>query len=356
MVNGLKKIAFVVENISNKAGIERAVVNTANALIRMIEYDVYIISIHTADDTEPSYIIDGRIKVMNLNIPKESRYVWYVKLVKKLQTVSRVNAIDYMVGTTHGINSCLIFIRKYVKIIGCEHFNYDACSTIMKISKYMTYPLLNALVLLTREDAERYFYVKKRYVIPNMLSFQTEESATFQHKRIISVGRLSRQKGFDYLIQVAIKLKDAIPEWKIDIIGDGIERETLLKCVKENNLENFVQIKFSTDNIMQELLESSIYVMTSRFEGLPMVLIEAQECGLPIVSFDCKEGPRQIIENNKSGYLVKTGDIDSFANNVIDIAKNREKWASFSKRGRENAANYTEGRIIKLWRELFDTV
>lgn len=121
-------------------------------------------------------------------------------------------------------------------------------------------------------------------------------------------------------------------------------------------MNNFVNIKPATNNIMEELLKSSIYVMTSRFEGLPMVLIEAQECGLPIVSFDCKEGPNQIIQDNKNGYLVEVGDINIFADKVISITKNEEMWNVFSKNAKENADNYSEGRIIKLWMELFDKV
>ena len=139
-------------------------------------------------------------------------------------------------------------------------------------------------------------------------------------------------------------------------MGDGDQREYLLNEIQKNNLNNFVNIKPATNNIMEELLKSSIYVMTSRFEGLPMVLIEAQECGLPIVSFDCKEGPNQIIQDNKNGYLVEVGDINIFADKVISITKNEEMWNVFSKNAKENADNYSEGRIIKLWMELFDKV
>ena len=272
--------------------------------------------------------------------------------------VIKNESIRYVIGTTHGINSCLGSVRKNSKVIGCEHFNYDSCSKIMRFSKYITYPKLDALVLLTIPDSKRYFYVgeNKLYVIPNIVSFQTEDNAKFDAKRIIAVGRLSRQKGFDYLIQVAKKLKNEIPEWQIDILGDGDQREYLLNEIQKNNLNNFVNIKPATNNIMEELLKSSIYVMTSRFEGLPMVLIEAQECGLPIVSFDCKEGPNQIIQDNKNGYLVEVGDINIFVDKVISITKNEEMWNVFSKNAKENADNYSEGRIIKLWMELFDKV
>ncbi len=353
-----KKIAFVVEKISNRAGIERAVINSVNGLIKTGKYDISIISIFTDNSDYPAYLLDKNVKLIHLRINKGSKYAWYIKFVKAIRKVIKNESIRYVIGTTHGINSCLGSVRKNSKVIGCEHFNYDSCSKIMRFSKYITYPKLDALVLLTIPDSKRYFYVgeNKLYVIPNIVSFQTEDNAKFDAKRIIAVGRLSRQKGFDYLIQVAKKLKNEIPEWQIDILGDGDQREYLLNEIQKNNLNNFVNIKPATNNIMEELLKSSIYVMTSRFEGLPMVLIEAQECGLPIVSFDCKEGPNQIIQDNKNGYLVEVGDINIFVDKVISITKNEEMWNVFSKNAKENADNYSEGRIIKLWMELFDKV
>lgn len=353
-----KKIAFVVEKISNRAGIERAVINSVNGLIKTGKYDISIISIFTDNSDYPAYLLDKNVKLIHLRINKGSKYAWYIKFVKAIRKVIKNESIRYVIGTTHGINSCLGSVRKNSKVIGCEHFNYDSCSKIMRFSKYITYPKLDALVLLTIPDSKRYFYVgeNKLYVIPNIVSFQTEDNAKFDAKRIIAVGRLSRQKGFDYLIQVAKKLKNEIPEWQIDILGDGDQREYLLNEIQKNNLNNFVNIKPATNNIMEELLKSSIYVMTSRFEGLPMVLIEAQECGLQIVSFDCKEGPNQIIQDNKNGYLVEVGDINIFADKVISITKNEEMWNVFSKNAKENADNYSEGRIIKLWMELFDKV
>lgn len=353
-----KKIAFVVEKISNRAGIERAVINSVNGLIKTGKYDISIISIFTDNSDYPAYLLDKNVKLIHLRINKGSKYAWYIKFVKAIRKVIKNEFIRYVIGTTHGINSCLGFVRKNSKVIGCEHFNYDSCSKIMRFSKYITYPKLDALVLLTIPDSKRYFYVgeNKLYVIPNIVSFQTEDNAKFDAKRIIAVGRLSRQKGFDYLIQAAKKLKNEIPEWQIDILGDGDQREYLLNEIQKNNLNNFVNIKPATNNIMEELLKSSIYVMTSRFEGLPMVLIEAQECGLPIVSFDCKEGPNQIIQDNKNGYLVEVGDINIFVDKVISITKNEEMWNVFSKNAKENADNYSEGRIIKLWMELFDKV
>lgn len=353
-----KKIAFVVEKISNRAGIERAVINSVNGLIKTGKYDISIISIFTDNSDYPAYLLDKNVKLIHLRINKGSKYAWYIKFVKAIRKVIKNESIRYVIGTTHGINSCLGSVRKNSKVIGCEHFNYDSCSKIMRFSKYITYPKLDALVLLTIPDSKRYFYVgeNKLYVIPNIVSFQTEDNAKFDAKRIIAVGRLSRQKGFDYLIQVAKKLKNEIPEWQIDILGDGDQREYLLNEIQKNNLNNFVNIKPATNNIMEELLKSSIYVMTSRFEGLPMVLIEAQECGLPIVSFDCKEGPNQIVQDNKNGYLVEVGDSNTFADKVISITKNEEMWNIFSENAKENANNYSEGRIIKLWLELFDKV
>ena len=353
-----KKIAFVVEKISNRAGIERAVINSVNGLIKTGKYDISIISIFTDNSDYPAYLLDKNVKLIHLRINKGSKYAWYIKFVKAIRKVIKNESIRYVIGTTHGINSCLGSVRKNSKVIGCEHFNYDSCSKIMRFSKYITYPKLDALVLLTIPDSKRYFYVgeNKLYVIPNIVSFQTEDNAKFDAKRIIAVGRLSRQKGFDYLIQVAKKLKNEIPEWQIDILGDGDQREYLLNEIQKNNLNNFVNIKPATNNIMEELLKSSIYVMTSRFEGLPMALLEAMACGVPCISFDCPYGPAEIITPEEDGILVKNGNTDELADAICRLIEDTDKRIRMGKQAQKNIQRYSREEVMKLWDELFNTL
>lgn len=357
-MNSIKQVAFIVENISNRAGIERAVINTANGLAKTENYTVNIISLFTSSDCSAAYMVNDSVNIIHLCMEKRGKYIWYRDFLKILTVILKKYSIECLIGTTHGINSTISIFNKDYKVIGCEHFNYDSCSRVMKFTKCVTYRKLDAVVLLTKPDEERYFYVKKRkrYVIPNILSFRTSDSGSFEFKRIIAIGRLSKQKGFDFLIEIATKLKYQLPEWKIDIFGEGVEKDYLINKINENDLGDFVFINPNVENVMEELLKSSIYVMTSRFEGLPMVLIEAQECGLPVVSFDCKEGPNQIIENKKNGYLVNLGDIDCFADKVMDVATNQERWNLFSKEAKKYADNYSEERIIKLWMDLFDKI
>jgi len=134
---------------------------------------------------------------------------------------------------------------------------------------------------------------------------------------------------------------------------DGEEKEMLNKMIEKFGLKDFINICPPTNDVIKEYLNSSIYVMTSRFEGLPMVLIEAQACGLPIISFDCPTGPSFIIKDNVSGYLVEPGKIDLFAKKLIDLANDNLLIKNFGNAALKNAKKYSPEEISKLWNSLF---
>lgn len=195
---------------------------------------------------------------------------------------------------------------------------------------------------------------KKRFVIPNSLSFTCDTPSNCENKRIIALGRLDSQKGFDYLLQTAVKLKQAIPDWHIDIFGDG-EDETMLKdLARKLQVNDFVTFNPPTKEVIKELCNSGMYVMSSRFEGLPMVLLEAQECGLPIVSFDCPEGPSEIIHEGEDGFLVPLADTDALAERIITLAKNEEMRKEFGRNAKINCKQFSPERVGEMWMDLIN--
>ena len=357
----MNNIAIIIGNISNHAGTERAVTNLANLLVKSNKYNISIISMYSKNGDKCYYDINKSIIIHHLNLSnknKIARLLNYLIFLRKVNRIINFNNIECIIGTTHAINSLISNYRKKVKTIGCEHMSYNACPPISRHIRKILYKKLDSVVVLTNADAKHYSFIQKDklYVIPNSVSFECDYSSTLENKRMIAVGRLTYQKGYDILINIAKQIKNECPEWTIDIFGDGEDKENLLKLISENELNNYIHIKNPTQNIQNELLNSSLYLMTSRFEGLPMVLIEAQVCGLPIVSFNCPEGPADVVSDNANGYLVTMNNRDEYANKVIALCKNINLRKEFGRIAKESAKKYSTERIYEKWVELFNSL
>lgn len=353
----MKNIGIVITNITEIGGTERAVTNLSNILSK--KYNVFVISVDSKEGN-CKYQLNESVKIIHLGLNIENKnllnkFIEYKKLLKKIKCFTKKYNSDYLIGTLLMFN-CLISKIKSVKTIGCEHFNYQNANKIHKILRKKCYKKLNAVVLLTQKDKENYNFLNNTYVIPNSLSFITEKKSDCQKKEMISVGRLAKQKGFDYLLEIAKILKIKLPDWHISIYGEGPEKENLERNIKENSLTDFVQIKEPTQDIINVYLNSSVYLSTSRWEGLPMVLIEAQHCGLPAVAFDCNYGPSDIIINNKTGFLCKCFDTKNFANKVIELCSDDKKLLSFGKEASKNSLRFSTNHIELEWNTLLENL
>ena len=356
-VQNMKTIGIVIDDITKGAGTERAVINLSNMLCESDKYDVYIFSLFSDDEKKLYYVYNSKIKIIHLNLNKDKihnkliQIFMYFSLIKLLKNFVNKYKIDTILGTGTMINSILSFVPRKTKRIACEHMSFDSCPTLSKFARRLCYPKLDNIVLLTYSDFRKYTFISdtKKKVIPNSLSFITREKAELKSKRIIAVGRLTKQKGFDLLLETAVLLKSELPDWYIDIFGSGEDKDILESQIKNLKLEGFVKINPPTKNIQLELLNSSIYLMTSRWEGLPMILIEAKSCGLPCVSFDCPEGPADIIKHNEDGFLVEFGNIDSLAKYVIQLAKDRGLLNMYSQKAFDNSLEFSSSSILPKW-------
>lgn len=210
-------------------------------------------------------------------------------------------------------------------------------------------------LVLTQED-KKYYNDERVKVINNALADYPKNIANLEAKKIISVGRLEYEKGFDILIEIWKKIAKKYPDWSLDIYGEGELREELQKKIDESDLSNSIFLKGREKNIQDKYLKASIYVMSSRYEGFGMVLVEAQACGLPIVSFDCPCGPKDIISNGKDGFLCKFGDIEEMASRISYLIENEEVRKIMGRKARENSLKFTEERIMKKWEDLLKSL
>ena len=193
-------------------------------------------------------------------------------------------------------------------------------------------------------------------VIYNFLDCIPRKNSNCKNKKIISVGRLEYQKGFDILIDVWKKVDEKHSDWVLEIYGEGSLRKELQDKIDSLNLTDSLILKGSEKNIQSKYLESSIYMMSSRYEGMPMVLLEAMSCGLPLVSFDCPCGPKDIIKDGENGFLVKFGNIEEMAKKINYLIENEDKRIDMGKKAKELSYNYLKEKIMNQWKELFENL
>ena len=223
-------------------------------------------------------------------------------------------------------------------------------------------------VVLTQEDAALWGPMPGICVIPNARTFQPSGRADLTGHRVLAIGRYDYQKGFDRLIDIWAKVKGMTNDevrmtndevrmtndgWQLDIVGDGPLRGALQAQVARLGLQDSVHLLPPTSDVQSLYLRSSVLAMTSRYEGLPMVLIEAQACGLPIVAYACQCGPRDVIRDGIDGYLIEPGDSDGFARRLTTLMNDLPLRQALGQAAINHSESFTTERIMPLWETVF---
>ena len=172
-----------------------------------------------------------------------------------------------------------------------------------------------------------------------------------ESKIIISAGRLTEQKGFDILIDVAYRVFDKHRDWKWIICGEGEDREKLIEKIKKSKLENNVILEGNVANITDYYRKAAMFVLTSRYEGFGLVLTEAKKAGMPCISFRCPCGPAEIIEDGVNGYLIDCFDVDSMAEKINELIENDKKRKEFSNKALVGTEKFSLENVIEQWKE-----
>ena len=213
---------------------------------------------------------------------------------------------------------------------------------------------LDRFVVLTEEDKRSWVELHNVEVIPDPLAFPIDKLSPLTKKRVIAVGRYVYQKGFDLLLQAWSQVAEQFPEWELAIYGMG-DRAPYEKIIDDLQIDRSrCHLNASTNDIRQEYLNSSLFVFSSRFEGFGMVLIEAMACGLPVISFDCPCGPKDIVRHDEDGILVPSGSVKQLTSamwRLMSDATQRRRMASAAS---VNVRRYQMGVIAERWRSLFN--
>lgn len=211
-------------------------------------------------------------------------------------------------------------------------------------------------VVLTEEDKGYWGNLPNITVIPNANTFATSQAAALENKKVIAIGRYTYQKGFERLIEAWNILSPGFPGWKLDIIGNGEERDKLQDLIHAYHLDGQVTLVSPTKSIDKVYLDASLLAMSSRYEGLPMVLLEAQAFGLPIVSFACKCGPKDIVTDGETGFLAAENDIKGLALQMAKVMENTQLRKQMGRKAKEASRRYAEDAVMAKWTALFDSL
>ncbi len=358
----MKRIGFLIYDDSLTGGAEKIAKNIATELLD--ENEVYVISLFQEKN----------------NVNQEYKYNHYVvstetisitknlfKLSKELKRYLLENKIDQLFCITAGVNTVALKATKgtNIKTIYCEHSNLENKTYGKKheLRQYLGAKYMDKIVTLTERDKNNFikmFKVPEAKVtcIPNWFihSNTGNEQYKTDSNKIITVGRLEKVKGYDMLVKVAKGVYEKHPDWKWDIYGEGTCREEITQQIKDNNLEEFVELKGNVNNLNQIYGEYSFLVMTSYYEGIPLSLLEAQDAKLPIISFDCPTGPSEIIENNKNGFLISCYNIDEMINKICELIENENLRADFSKNSDINIHKFEKKEILNKWKSLISSI
>ena len=209
------------------------------------------------------------------------------------------------------------------------------------------------LVVLTEEDKTYCSHCPTTSVIPNPITTPSLEVSPLSDKVILAVGRLDNQKNFPELIDIWALIAKDYPDWKLRIVGEGYTDVRILKKVKEHGLEEQFELCPFTKEIQKHYLSASIYAMTSAFEGLPLVLVEAESMGLPLVSYACPCGPRDIIRDGQDGFLVEPGNQKAFASRLRQLIEDEELRRRMGQAAKINSQRFSLENVMKQWVDLF---
>lgn len=350
-----KIVFFTARDLSNVGGGERMLSFVANKLS-----DDYEIIILTPYDSSCYYKLDDKVSLLSLGLKYQTDGIkrkWqYLTVIKRLRCWMRSNNYDFFITSSSMafLFTSLVSWKKDSRLYAWMHLSYyHPTPKLLRWLEKVSYKKFH-IISINSLDVDVYGKYSSHVVqIPNPRPFKSIEKALLNEKRIISVGRLEKGKRFELLIDICTKVFKKIPDWSLEIYGqDDGEKLTLIKKIAENGMSDRMKIHNPTSCIIREYLKSSIFVTTTQIEAFPLVLIEACECGLPCVAFDVPSGPRDIIDNEYNGYLLKEGNFNEFEEKLISLMLSDNLRKIMGNNAMEKAKLFDEEVIVKKWHKL----
>ena len=375
------KIVYLTPALYMAGGVERVLTLKANYFAEHFGYDITIIL--TEGKGKPLfYPLSDKIKVVNLDIDFEE--LWTCSFAKKIFVYLKKQRLfkkaltkelmrlrpDITISLLRREINFLNDIKDGSRKIGELHVNRanyrnfeanDSNCVKSLFAKFWMRSLVSNLkkldrfVVLTEEDKSAWPELQNICVIPDPLSFSPTQHSLLTEKRVIAVGRYVYQKGFDLLLQAWTIIEKQFSDWELVVFGDG-NREPYEHQMKELGIDrNRCHLNGPTADIQKEYVNSSIFAFSSRFEGFGMVLVEAMACGLPVVSFACPCGPKDIVRDGEDGFLVENGNVDDLAQQLMKLMADDNLRTVFAHRAHQDVQRFNMEHIALRWKSLFES-
>ena len=375
------KITYCTPSLYIPGGVERVLTTKANYLADVAGYDIYII-LTDGKGKEPYYPLSDKIHIINLNINFEE--LWGLSFIKKGITYLKKQRVfkrklsqalyeikpDITVSLLRREINFLCDIKDGSKKVGEIHVNkahyrnfegkdYNIIKGVFEKfwmkSLVKNLKKLDKMIVLSEEDKKSWTGINNITVIPNPLPFNIPDVNTPKKQQVIAVGRFVYEKGFDLLLESWQYVYTKHPDWQLVIYGAG-ETEQYKKQAQELGIDKVCKFNGAVKNIQEKYAESSIYALSSRFEGFGMVIIEAMSHRIPVVSFDCPYGPKAIITNGQDGFLVENGNTKQLAERICYLIEHGEERKEMGNNAIETARKYDINEIGKRWVALFENI
>ena len=375
------KIIYCTHSTCNPGGMERVLLNKVTYLSQLPGWKVAVV---TTDQHQrpPFYPFPEKVRMTDLGInysEDNGKGAWkkitgYLRKRKehkrKLTALLLKEKPDIVVSLYPSESSFIPDIKdgskKVLELHYCKFFRlqYGRKGLLGWIDKLRTRQdeqivrRFDKFVVLTNEDRGYWGNLPNIEVIPNAAMHVSDAYSDVMNKRVIAVGRLDYQKGFDRLVQAwqLVRHTGKFTDWKLDIFGQGEWREMLQQMIDKAELQDSVRLNRPTKQIGEEYVKSDMLVMSSNYEGFPMVMIEAMAFGLPVVSFDYKCGPKDIIQPGINGLLVPNGDIQALADAMMKVMEDEAYRKMLSLNARKVVDTYSEQAVMSQWIRLFTSI
>jgi len=377
------KVAYIYTALTTYGGVDRVLTVKANYLAEHMGYDVTIITESQAG-RPPVFPLSPKVKHIDLETDFDEeyhysglkRYMVYRRLMKQYRermekTLTKMRPdivcttcgrdLDFLcklkdgskkVGESHIAKQ---FVRNF-HLMEQRGFPYNIVARYWRHKQEKAVRQLDGFVVLTKHDAESWAEVRHSTIIPNPLILNVEKCALLENHEVISVGRLEEQKGFDLLLESWAKVVAKHPDWHLTICGEGSQRGLLQSIVEKLDIGRSVSLVGQIKDVSSRYLESSIYALSSRFEGFGLVLTEAMSFGLPCVAFNCPYGPSDIITDGEDGMLVENGNTDALADGICRLIENHSQRKQFGKNAKKNIQRYAIENVMPQWDKLFTSL
>ena len=375
------KLVYIFSSFAAKGGTERIFCDKMNWLAEVAGYEIVFVTYEQGNHPF-AYPLSNKIRHVDLNtrffttgamsLLKRIRFKFTMPRLFKHRLRKLLDEIqpDVVVSTTYALPLFREILSQPYRHVVESHVCYyqlllqKKFTHISWLDRKIARHLLEMLkrcekvVVLTHKDAACWKGYDNIEVIHNVVTNYPEKitDVADRPKRIIAVGRLQAQKGFDLLIQSWQLIAARHPDWQLVVYGHGGDLQKLQQQLEKAGLTSSMTFAGATDNIYKEYQNSAFYVMSSRYEGWGLVLVEAMSCGLPCVSFDCPYGPSDIIRDGEDGFLVENGNIQQLAEKMELLINNKELRERLGVRARLNAARFTSDNIMPQWTKLFETI